>query len=114
MRIRNHLVAQHFPELEAAYSKGGNDHEVLRVVKECFDPAEVASLSFEAFWNRIAVLGWGKRQEGRVQAKLETRFTPLDGTQPSTSRQALRGIRQGCERAPRRRHLQCLCSVPRT
>jgi transposase len=71
MRIRNHLVAQYFPELEVAYAKGGNDHVVLRVVKECFDPGEIASLELEAFWNRIAVPGWGKRQVGRVQAVWE-------------------------------------------
>lgn len=71
MRIRNHLVAQYFPELEVAYAKGGNDHVVLRVVKECFDPAEIAALAFEAFWNRIAVPGWGKRQVGRVRAVWE-------------------------------------------
>ena len=71
MRIRNHLVAQYFPELEVAYAKGGNDHVVLRVVKECFDPAQIAKLGFEAFWNRIALPGWGKRQLARVQAVWE-------------------------------------------
>ncbi len=71
MRIRNHLVAQYFPELEMAYSKGGNDHVVLRVVKECFDPAEIAGLEFEAFWNRIAEPRWGKRQLVRVKTVWE-------------------------------------------
>jgi transposase len=71
MRIRNHLVAQYFPELEVAYAKGGTDHVVVRVVKECFDPVEIATLPFEAFWNRIALPGWGKRQVGRVRAVWE-------------------------------------------
>lgn len=71
MRIRNHLVAQYFPELEIAYSKGGSDQMVLRVVGECFDPAEIAKMELEAFWSRIAVPRWGKRQVGRVKAVWE-------------------------------------------
>jgi len=38
---------------------------------ECFDPAQIAKLGFEAFWNRIALPGWGKRQLARVQAVWE-------------------------------------------
>lgn len=71
MRIRNHLVAQYFPELEVAYTQGGGDRMVLRVVKECFDPKEIASVSFEGFWNRIVLPRWGKRQLGRARAVWE-------------------------------------------
>jgi len=71
MQIRNNLIAQYFPELEVAYSEGGSDHVVLSVVGECFDPAEIAQMDFEAFWKRIAKPRWGKRQEGRVRAVWE-------------------------------------------
>lgn len=71
MRIRNNLIAQYFPELEAAYSQGGNDHVVLEVVRECFDPSEIAQMDFETFWKRIAKPRWGKRQVGRVRAVWE-------------------------------------------
>jgi transposase len=68
MRIRNHLIAQYFPELECGYDKGGQDRLVLRVVSRCFDPGEIAGMEFEAFWNRIAQPRWGKAQAGRVRA----------------------------------------------
>jgi len=71
MRIRNNLIAQYFPELEAAYSQGGNDHVVLQVVAECFDPSDIAQMDFETFWKRIAKPRWGKRQVGRVRAVWE-------------------------------------------
>jgi transposase len=68
MRIRNHLVAQYFPELEKGYDKGGGDRIVLRVVSECFDPGEIAAMEFDAFWHRLALPRKGKGQEGRVRA----------------------------------------------
>jgi transposase len=71
MRIRNCLVAQFFPELENGYDKGGQDRVVLRVVSRCFDPAEIAGMEFEAFWNHIAEPRWGKAQAGRVRAVWE-------------------------------------------
>lgn len=71
MRIRNCLIAEYFPELESGYDKGGQDRVVLRVVSRCFDPAEIAGMEFEAFWNRIAQPRWGKAQEGRVRAVWE-------------------------------------------
>jgi transposase len=68
MRIRNHLVAQYFPELEAGYDKGGYDRVVLRVVGQCFDPGEISRMEFDDFCNRIALPRWGKKQEDRVRA----------------------------------------------
>jgi transposase len=68
MRIRNHLIAQYFPELEAGYASGGSDQLVVRVLEQCFDPAEIAQLDFEAFWNRVAKPRWGKRQPPRMRA----------------------------------------------
>jgi transposase len=68
MQIRNHLVAQFFPELECAYPKGGSDTMVLAVIRHCWEPREIAQLDFDAFWNRVAAPRWGKRQEPRLRA----------------------------------------------
>ncbi len=84
MRIRNHLVAQYFPELELAYTKGAGagNSVVLRIVEQCLDPAQIAQLSFEAFWNRVAEAHWDRRHEARVrqvwQAAAHSVGCPLD------------------------------------
>jgi transposase len=84
LRIRNHLIAQYFPELEAAYAKGGgaNDAVVLRIVEQCFDPAEIAQMSCDGFWAQIAEPGWNPRHEARVrrvwQAAAQSIGCPLD------------------------------------
>jgi transposase len=71
MRIRNHLVAQYFPELDRGYTQGGGDQMVLRVAEQCFDPREIAGLDFDTFWNRIALPNWGQRQEPRLRSVWE-------------------------------------------
>ena len=71
MRIRNHLVAQYFPELERGYTQGGGDQMVLRILEQCFDPREIALVDFEAFWNRVALPSWGRRQQPRLRAVWE-------------------------------------------
>ena len=68
MRIRNQLIAQYFPELEAGYASGGSDQLVLRVLEQCFDPAQIAQMDFETFWARVALPRWGRRQEPRLRA----------------------------------------------
>ena len=73
MRIRNHVVAQYFPELERGYRQGSgaNDQVVLEVVRQVLDPGEVARMDFEAFWKRIAREGWGAKHERRARAVWE-------------------------------------------
>jgi len=84
MRIRNHLVAQYFPELEGAYTKGAGatNPVVLRIVSQCFDPAQIAQMPFDAFWNRIAAPRWNQAHEARVrpiwQAAARSVGCPLD------------------------------------
>ncbi len=84
MRIRNHLVAQFFPELERAYGRGIADQVVLQVVRHGMDPREIAQMAFEAFWNRIALPRWNIRQERKVREVWEAAKTsigcPMDET----------------------------------
>ncbi len=68
MRIRNRIIAQFFPELECAYSPGGQDMVVLAIVRKCLNPREIAKMTFDEFWNLVAEPHWGKRQEDRVMA----------------------------------------------
>ena len=47
MRIRNHLVAQFFPELDSFFS--GYAVGCLSIVKHCFDPAAVSQMPLDGF-----------------------------------------------------------------
>lgn len=84
MRIRNHLIAQYFPELEGAYTKGAgaNDAIVLRIVERCFDPARIAQLPFAVFWEQLAEPRWTPRHQARVrevwQAAAQSIGCPMD------------------------------------
>jgi len=71
MRIRNHVVAQFFPELDRAYAQGGQDTIVLAVIRNGFDPHQIAQMDFDTFWNQIAAPRWGKPQAPRVRAVWE-------------------------------------------
>jgi len=77
MRIRNHLVAQFFPELERAYGQGIADQVVLQVVRHCLDPREIARMEFDAFWNRVALPRWDVRQERKVREVWEAAKTSI-------------------------------------
>ncbi|MBM3299584.1 MAG: IS110 family transposase [Deltaproteobacteria bacterium] len=47
VRIRNHLLAQYFPELDRYYGEG--EAEGLKIVKWCVAPSVIAQLSYERF-----------------------------------------------------------------
>jgi transposase len=52
VRIRNHLIAQYFPELDRYYGKGGR--EILAIVSWCVNPAVIAGMAFERFVGLVA------------------------------------------------------------
>ena len=62
VRIRNHLLAQYFPELDPYFSRMSNCS--LGVVKWCLDPSLIAGLEYEEFLRLVApgkrTLGQGK------------------------------------------------------
>jgi transposase len=47
VRIRNHLIAQYFPELDRYYGSGGK--EMLAIVSWCLNPVVIAGMEFEQF-----------------------------------------------------------------
>jgi transposase len=62
IRIRNHLIAQYFPEMDAYFSYS----EGPALVKWCLDPHEVGNLPFEAFVIRVSSRYVGQEQRKRL------------------------------------------------
>jgi len=68
VRIRNHLIAQYFPEMDAYFSYG----EGPATVRWCLDPKELANLPFEAFVRMVSSRSGGEQQRrrlGQIQKK---------------------------------------------
>jgi len=67
VRIRNHLLAQYFPELDKYYRNWGK--EGLAIVRWCLDPSVIAGLEFDEFVRRVAPNGRGGiPQQERLRA----------------------------------------------
>jgi transposase len=62
VRIRNHLIAQYFPEMDDYFSYG----EGPAIVKWCFNPAELANLPFEEFVRMVSSRNTGENQRRRL------------------------------------------------
>jgi hypothetical protein len=66
VRIRNHLLAKYFPELDRYYEQSPSTS--LAIVRWCLDPSVIAGLEYKEFVQRV---GTGRRrvsQENRLQA----------------------------------------------
>ena len=67
VRIRNHLLAQYFPELDKCYRNWGK--EALAILRWCLDPSIIAGLEYEEFVRRVAPHGRGGiPQQQRLRA----------------------------------------------
>jgi transposase len=66
LRIRNHLVAQYFPELDQYCHWGAN--EGLALVRWCLDPGVMAALSDQELSQRLGGLGTTIAQRKRLAA----------------------------------------------
>jgi transposase len=62
--IRNHIIAQYFPELDQHYGPS----ETLAVVRECLDPSEIAGMEYDAFYRAVAPGRTTLAKERRVGA----------------------------------------------
>ena len=69
VRIRNHLVAQYFPELDRVW--GHSESESLAIVRWCLDPSVVAGLELDEFIRRVTRRDRGVRQRARLEGNLE-------------------------------------------
>ncbi len=65
MRIRNHLVAQYFPELDRFFS--ACESESLAIVRWCLDPNRIAGLEFDEFFRLVTRTTRGLAQRLRLQ-----------------------------------------------
>lgn len=64
MRIRNHVLAKYFPELDQFY--GACESETLSIIKWCLDPDIIAVMDFDKFFNLIARNRRGVAQKLRL------------------------------------------------
>ena len=65
VRIRNHLLAQYFPELDRYY--GRSSSEGLAIVRWCLAPGVIAGLDFEEFARLVTTHATGTRQQRRLR-----------------------------------------------
>jgi len=66
VRIRNHLVAKYFPELDRYYEQ--SESTVLAIVRWCLDPSEIAGLEYQKFVQMVGSIRGRCSQEKRLQA----------------------------------------------
>jgi transposase len=62
VRIRNHVIAQYFPELDDYHGYG----EGPSIVKWCIDPQELATLPFREFVTMVSSGNGGEKQQRRL------------------------------------------------
>jgi transposase len=69
-RIRTHLVAPYFPELEGGdgAARRAPDRVVWKLLRTGFDPELIARMRWEEFWQQVAEPGWGPREAARLVA----------------------------------------------
>jgi transposase len=65
LRIRNNLLAKHFPELDSFYS--ACEKETLAIVRWCLNPQKIAAMPFDQFFKVVAANGRGMAQKLRLQ-----------------------------------------------
>jgi transposase len=65
MNIRNNLLAQYFPELDAYYS--ACESETLAIVSRCLDPNQIAGMPFDEFFTQVTTKRRGIAQKLRLQ-----------------------------------------------
>ncbi len=64
IRIRNHLLAQYFPELDRYYGQS----ESLAMVRWCLSPSQIVGLTYDEFVQRVTTRSKGMKQRRRLEA----------------------------------------------
>jgi hypothetical protein len=65
VRIRNHLVAKYFPELDRYYEQ--SESTALAIVHWCLDPSEMSGLEYPRFVQMVSSVRGRSSQEKRLQ-----------------------------------------------
>jgi len=66
VRIRNHLIAQYFPEFDRYF--GRSESESLAIVRWCLTPSVIAGLEYDQFARWVAPGNRALRQQERLRA----------------------------------------------
>jgi len=66
VRIRNHLIAQYFPEMDSHYGRSGA--EGLGIVRWCFPPSQITELDVDPFIQRVTSRRIRVEQRRRLEA----------------------------------------------
>ena len=82
VRIRNHLLARYFPELDRLWSH--SEEENLAIVRWCLDPSVIAGLEFDEFEKRVTTRDRGIRQRGRLEEIWKTAVDSVGCEVPQT------------------------------
>jgi transposase len=82
VRIRNHLVAQYFPELDRMWCH--SESESLAIVRWCLDPSVIAGLEIDEFIRRVAPRDRGMRQRRRLEGIWKTAVESVGCQVPET------------------------------
>ena len=69
VRIRNHLVAKYFPELDRYYEQ--SEATALGIVRWCLDPSEIAGLEYSRFAQMVGSSRGRSSQEKRLRTLWE-------------------------------------------
>jgi len=72
MRIRNNLIAKHFPEMDRFYRQCGR--EGLAIVYWCLDPRKICGMEFGNFFSMVTTRQKGLAQQRRLRAIWEAAF----------------------------------------
>jgi transposase len=116
VRIRNHLLAKYFPELDRYYDQSSSTS--LAIVRWCLDPSVIAGLEYKQFVQRV---GSGQRrlsQEKRLQAiwkmavdSVGCEVGPTVEFEAQVMVEGLKQIRQGIQDIEDKIHGVC-CQFP--
>ncbi|MFN2112197.1 MAG: hypothetical protein ACK2TT_03685, partial [Anaerolineales bacterium] len=66
MRIRNHLIPQFFPELDAYFSS--YTEGCLSIIKHCFDPREISQRPLDDFVSLVTSRAPTRMQWNKLKA----------------------------------------------
>jgi transposase len=113
VRIRNHLVAKYFPELDRYYEQ--SETTALAIVRWCLDPSEIAGLEYPQFVQRVGSRRGRSSQEKRLRALWELAVGsvgceagPVVEFEAQVMVEGLKGIRGDIERVEEK--IQEICS----
>jgi transposase len=113
VRIRNHLVAQYFPELDRVW--GQSETENLAIVRWCLDPSVIAGLELDEFVRRVSTRDRGVRQKARLRGIWKAAVDSVGCQMPEAASseckvlvEGLRRLRQEIKEVLEETHQICL------